>query len=255
MLTNNSHGGNHNHHPHHQSSGKQQQPKFCMKLKNPQAPVYASCKEINANNPFEESTPPGLEENNNKIKNEYNEYNDEDDDIDRAFKEIDDLYEYVRSGVLPEYLKSANNNETLGTTSINSRSKITPQECAMPSIANNSQQEHSSPALSGNIPSTKELNNNRNMFQNNNNHHHSHHHHHSLQNQNLVSSVTAVTTTVSGGGGNSGGGGDETRDHSELFDVSTTTNTRKTYKMSHKNSENISGSSSFRLKKEKGKFR
>lgn len=44
----------------------------------------------------------------------------DEDDEDRAFKEIDDLYEYVRSGILPDYLKTTITNETL----LNSRSKL-----------------------------------------------------------------------------------------------------------------------------------
>lgn len=41
---------------------------------------------------------------NNLKKQQQNDPANEEDE-DRAFKEIDDLYEYVRSGILPEYLK------------------------------------------------------------------------------------------------------------------------------------------------------
>lgn len=157
----------------------------------------------------------------------------------------------MRSGVLPDYLKTTQNSETLGTTTVNSRSKIISQTGTIPPSVNIIH-EHSSPSAP-HVPFQEHshhhlLNHhNQNLYQNNQN---TNSHHNSLQNQNILSSVTAVTTTVSGGGGN--GGGDETRDHSELFDISTTTNTRKTYKLSQKNSENVSGSSSFRFKKGKG---
>lgn len=250
MLTNNSHGGNHNHQSHHQPPAKQHQSKNCAKLKN----TYVSSTDIRATNLLTDDSGNNTEENSKNVNKELGrEYDDEYDDEDRAFKEIDDLYEYVRSGILPEYLKPATYNETLATASINSRSKIVSQTDVTPSTMPNNSQDHSSPPNQSHLPSSSQEHNHhhhiRNTFHNVNAHHNS------LQNQNLVSSVTAVTTTVSGGGNGcvgGGGGGDETRDHSELFDVSTTTNTKKTYKMSQKNSENVSGSSSFRLHKVKG---
>lgn len=249
VLTNNTHGGNHNHHSHtHNQSRQQQQSKYYMKSKTPQTAIYGSVTEIRTNNNFEDSEAHTEENNNNNENNEVNNENDNDDE-DRAFKEIDDLYEYVRSGVLPEYLKSTHNNEAVYTTTINSRSKIASHTGLAPSSAANLTQEHSSPLQSHQLSSSQDHHHHNNnhkqhqsFYQTLNNHHH-------VQSQNVVSSVTAVTTAVSGGNGN--GGNDETKDHSELFDVSTTTNTRKTYKINQKNSENVSGNSSFRNKKGK----
>lgn len=250
MLTNNSHGGNHNLYPshHNQNQSVKQQSNFQSKNKISQGAVNASGNENRENNDknyYEFKSPENKRENDEF----YNEFN-EDDDEDRAFKEIDDLYEYVRSGVLPDYLKTIQIGETLGMTTVNSRSKIISQTATIPSSANVIH-EHSSPSSVPQVPFQEHsdhhliYHHNQNLYQNNQN---KNSHHNSLQNQNILSSVTAVTTTVSGGGGN----GDETRDHSELFDISTTTNTRKTYKLSQKNSENVSGSSSFRYKKGKG---
>ena len=194
----------------------------------------------------------------------------DEDDEDRAFKEIDDLYEYVRSGILPEYLKA---NELL----ITSRSKLNNN---INSFNNNNNNNNNGIVSNIIIGSSHENHQQQHQHQNQqiqhqsqqyqqqqqNNHHHqqpqqqqqqyqhqqqqNQQHHHLLLSQqhlnHLVSSVTAVTTaTVSAVV-------DDLRDHSELFDVSTTTNTRRTFKMSQKNSENFSGNSSFRVKKGKG---
>ena len=220
--------------------------------------------------------------------NEVDVVDDGADDEDRAFKEIDDLYEYVRSGILPEYLKAQvsvstapapvpaiaqpahnNNTDTITTAMMSSRSKLT---------ANN-------PANRMTSSAHQDIGQEHHYQQHHNHHHHpihhhqpayhastqnisSHHHyqqqqqqqqqqHHPLHSQHIGSSVTAVTPTVCTGSGTGGvgNGGDETRDHSELFDVSTATNTRKTFKMSsQKNGENVSGNSSYRIKKGKGKI-